>query len=107
MIVRTWRATATAEGAEAYARHFENVVLPKLSALRGFRGAYVLLDDSGEVVEIEDLTLWESHDSVRAFAGASPEVAVVDEVAQTMLLTYDTVVTHRPVAVAASPVRQG
>jgi hypothetical protein len=32
---------------------------------------------------------------------------VVDEVAQTMLLTYDTVVTHRPVAVAASPVRQG
>lgn len=100
MIVRTWRATATADGAEAYARHFENVVLPKLSALAGFRGAYVLLDDSGDVVQIEDLTLWESHDSIRAFAGANTEVAVVDEVAQGMLLDYDTVVTHRQVAVA-------
>ena len=37
MIVRTWRATASAEGAEAYARHFENVVLPKLSALAGWQ----------------------------------------------------------------------
>ncbi len=100
MIVRTWRATATAEGAETYARHFEDVVLPKLSALAGFRGAYVLLDDSGDVVGIEDLTLWESHDAIRAFAGANTEVAVVDEVAQSMLLDYDTVVTHRHVAVA-------
>jgi heme-degrading monooxygenase HmoA len=100
MIVRTWRATATAEGAEAYARHFENVVLPKLSALEGFWGAYVLLDES-DVVGIEDLTLWESHESIRAFAGANTEVAVVDEVAQSVLLDYDTVVTHRRVAVAA------
>jgi heme-degrading monooxygenase HmoA len=100
MIVRTWRATASAEGAEAYARHFQNVVMPKLSALTGFRGAFVLLDDSRDVVGIEDLTLWESHDAIRAFTGANTEVAVVDEVAKTLLLAYDTVVTHRRVAVA-------
>jgi heme-degrading monooxygenase HmoA len=75
MIIRTWRATASAEGAEAYARHFENVVMPKLSALTGFRGAFVLLDDSRDVVGIEDLTLWESHDAIRAFAGADTAVA--------------------------------
>jgi heme-degrading monooxygenase HmoA len=99
MIVRRWRATATTEGAKQYAHHFGNVVLPKLSALDGFRGAYVLLDDSRDVVEIEDLTLWESHESIRAFAGAHTEVAVVDDVAQTMLIDYDTTVTHRIVAV--------
>jgi hypothetical protein len=57
MIIRTWRATATATGAHKYAEHFENVVLQKLSVLDGFRGAFVLLNDSREVVEIKDLTL--------------------------------------------------
>jgi hypothetical protein len=80
MIVRTWRATATPEGGRRYAHHFQKVVLPKLSALEGFRGAYVLLNDSRDVVEIEDLTLWESHESVRAFAG--DDVVLSDEVVE-------------------------
>jgi heme-degrading monooxygenase HmoA len=103
MIIRSWRATATPDGAQRYAQHFEKVVLPKLSTLEGFRGAFVLLDDSREVVEIEDLTLWESHDSIRAFTGADTEVAVVDEVARSMLLDHDTTVTHRNVAFAFTP----
>jgi heme-degrading monooxygenase HmoA len=103
MIVRTWRATATAAGAAEYGVHFERVVLPKLRALDGFRGAVVLTEEAGEVVRVEDLTFWESLDAVRAFAGEELEVAVVDEVAQGMLLDFDRGVTHRDVVVAALP----
>jgi hypothetical protein len=80
-IVRSWRATAMANGAQEYARHFETAVLPKLSALHGFRGAFVMLNDSRDVVEIEDLTLWQSLESVHTFAGINTEAAVVEEVA--------------------------
>ncbi len=98
MIVRSWQAIATAAGARDYAQHFDAVVMPKLAALDGFRGACVLLDESGEVVNIEDLTFWESLDSIHSFAGPDIETAVVDEVARRMLITFDTNVIHRSVA---------
>jgi len=98
MIVRSWQATATPAGAREYTRHFDTVVLPRLAALDGFRGACVLLDESAELVRIEDLTFWESLDAVRAFAGADLGTAVVDEAARRMLLSFDTTVAHRTAA---------
>jgi heme-degrading monooxygenase HmoA len=103
MIVRTWTATATPGGADDYCRHFEQVVLPKLRELDGFRGAYVLRQEAGEVSRIEDLTFWESLDAVRAFAGSDLETAVVDPLAEAMLLDFDLDVTHRTIAVSALP----
>ncbi len=100
MIARSWQATATTAGARDYVRHFDEVVLAKLATIDGFRGACVLLDESGENVRIEDLTFWDSLDSIRAFAGNNLETAVVDEVAQHMLITFDTTVNHRTAAQA-------
>jgi len=34
VLVRSWSARATPEGAEAYRRHFEDVVQPRLRAVR-------------------------------------------------------------------------
>lgn len=104
MIVRSWKATATPEGAEAYCEYFEQAVLPKLQELDGFQGAYVLCEPSGdELVLIEDLTFWQSLVAIRAFAGDDLETAVVDPEAQAILLDYDTEVTHRTLAVSAHP----
>jgi heme-degrading monooxygenase HmoA len=103
MIVRTWKATATPEGAEKYCEYFEQAVLPKLQELDGFRGAYVLCEPAGEVVLIEDLTFWDSLTSIRAFAGDYLETAVVDPPAQAILLDFDIEATHRTIAVTAHP----
>jgi heme-degrading monooxygenase HmoA len=103
MIVRSWKATATPEGAEEYCEYFEQTVLPKLRELDGFQGAYVMCEPAGEVVLIEDLTFWQSLISIRAFAGDDLETAVVDPPAQALLLDYDTEVTHRTLAVTAHP----
>jgi heme-degrading monooxygenase HmoA len=45
-------------------------------------------------VEFVTLTLWESMDAVRAFAGEDHEKAVVPEEAQALLARYDRTSAH-------------
>lgn len=99
MIVRAWHATATAEGADAYREHFTGSVLPALHRIDGYQGAYLLRRDHGSHVELQVLTLWDSLETIRRFARANLEAAVVEPDAQAALATYDTTVTHHTVVV--------
>ena len=100
MIARIWTARATAEGADRYQQHFESVVLRKLEELDGFRGAIVLRDDdTGGHVKLTDLTFWDSLEKIEAFAAPDINVAVVDEIARSFLVDFDTTVSHSSVAV--------
>ena len=45
------------------------------------------------------LTLWDSLEAIRRFAGANLENAVVEPAAQAALVTYDSTVTHHTVVV--------
>jgi heme-degrading monooxygenase HmoA len=78
MIVRTWSARATKEGADAYAAYFENTLLPQLRELDGFSGAYLLARDDHGLVELTAHTIWESIEAIRAFAGDDITTAVVE-----------------------------
>jgi heme-degrading monooxygenase HmoA len=55
----------------------------------GQRGTYLFRRDVEEGVEFATLTLWESWDAVRAFAGDDPEVAVVPDKARAVLARWD------------------
>lgn len=103
MIARVWQGTARPDGADAYVDHLSRDTLPLLRGLAGFEGGYVLRRDgeNGENgVDFLVLTLWESHDAVRAFAGDDLETAVVPPEAQARLARYDRTVSHYEVAVA-------
>lgn len=99
MIVRRWGARGTAEGAEQYEAHFRGSVLPELAGVAGHRGAYLLRRDEGGHVELTVITLWASMDAVRAFAGSSPDRAVVEDRAREVLDQVDDVVSHHDVVV--------
>ncbi|KAB2384594.1 antibiotic biosynthesis monooxygenase family protein [Actinomadura montaniterrae] len=99
MIARVWRATATPAGAEAYREHFTGSVLPTLRRLAGHRGAYLFRLDGDDLVELEVMTLWESEEAIRAFAGTDITTAVVEPEAQAVLHSYDKKVSHRKVIV--------
>lgn len=99
MIARVWRATATPEGAEAYRAHFTGSVLPTLRRLDGHQGAYLFRLDRDDLVDLEVMTLWESDEAIRAFAGTDMTTAVVEPEARAVLLTYDETVSHRTVVV--------
>ena len=100
MIIRTWRARAAANRAHLYPRHFAEVVLPRLEALPGFAGAYLLRRNLADEVEFVVQTQWDSHDAIARFAGPTPDVAVVDSAAEATLSAYDATVSHYDVLVS-------
>src|SRR5205823_2681338 len=60
---------------------------------------------SGGEVEFLALTLWDSLDSVKRFAGDDPEVAVVEPEARAVLADFDDFARHYEVAVSPLPLR--
>jgi heme-degrading monooxygenase HmoA len=99
VIVRSFHATATAEGADAYREHFVRSVLPDLERIEGYRGAYLLRRDHDDRVQLQVLTLWDSLEAISGFAGEDLDRAVVEPHAQAVLSAYDTAVTHHAVVV--------
>ena len=98
MIARLWRGAAVAGNADAYERHATTKVFPALRDIAGHRGAYLLKRAVGGRTEFLAMTLWDSIDAIRAFAGADPEVAVVEPEAQAVLAEFDDFARHYEVA---------
>lgn len=94
MILRMWKARSTAEKSHRYIQHATEKVFPALRAIEGHRGAYLLRRAVDGVVELVVLTLWESMEAVRKFAGVKPSKAVVEPEAQAVLTDFDETVTH-------------
>jgi hypothetical protein len=57
--------------------------------MSGARGAYVLRAPVGDEVEFVTITLWDSLDAVREFAGDDHELAVVPPPARRLLSRFD------------------
>ncbi len=94
MILRMWRARATVEKSGEYVEHATQKVFPALHAIEGHRGAYLLRRAVDGAVEFVVLTLWESMEAVRRFAGVKPEKAVVEPEARAVLTAFDESLTH-------------
>jgi heme-degrading monooxygenase HmoA len=101
MIIREWRGRADPKRADAYPKHFREHVLPELKRLPGFRGAHLGRHMLGKKVEFVALTRWDSLESIRAFAGAEIEKAIVEPGGVAALLEFDDRVHHYEVVEAA------
>jgi heme-degrading monooxygenase HmoA len=94
MISRLWRGWTSAENAGAYQQLLTTKILPGIHRVKGYRGAYLLRRNVAEGVEFVTLTLWESMEAVRAFAGENHEVAVVPPEARALLSRFDATSLH-------------
>ena len=101
MVVRSWRGYGAFAEQDAYPRHLLQIVRPKLEQLPGFRGLYLLRRHHPDEVEFLVLTLWDSMEAVRAFAGDQPEVAVVEPEGRAGLVRYDVLVSHYEVVASS------
>jgi heme-degrading monooxygenase HmoA len=100
MVVRAWRGYAAITDAEAYPKHLLQAVRPQLEQLAGFRGLYLLRRRDLEEIEFLVLTLWDSMEVIRAFAGEHTERAVVEPEARAALVRFDETVQHYEVLAA-------
>ena len=96
MIIRYWRGWATREDADAYRRIVTDEVLPHIAGLEldGYRGAYLMRRDVGDEVEFATITMFDSLEDVRAFAGDDYERAFVPEQARAVLSRFDERCAH-------------
>ena len=69
MIARLWHGVVPAEKAEAYQQYVVRTGVTDLKATPGNRGAWVLHRVEGEEAHFQVLSLWDSLEAIRAFAG--------------------------------------
>jgi heme-degrading monooxygenase HmoA len=94
VIARLWRGSTTGDRANDYVAHLQQAVLPELCRIEGYRGAYILRRDVHDGVEFTVMTLWESLDAIRKFAGHDAETAVIAPAARALLRSFDLTATH-------------
>lgn len=70
MIARIWHGKTTITKADAYMEeYFKKTGLADYQATKGNLGVFVLRQDEGEQADFLMITLWESKDAIREFAG--------------------------------------
>jgi heme-degrading monooxygenase HmoA len=94
MIARTWRGTVRRADAEEYAGYIRETGFAEYGQAAGNRGAWMLRRDKGERTEFVTLSLWESEDAIRAFAGDDIEAAVLYPEDARYLIGGESTVAH-------------
>jgi heme-degrading monooxygenase HmoA len=100
VIARLWHGWARGADADAYEQLLRQEVLPGIHRIDGYLGAYLLRRQTGDLAEFATVTLWESIDAVRAFAGDDYEAAVVPPEAQRLLERFDERSVHYEIVAA-------
>jgi heme-degrading monooxygenase HmoA len=94
MVIREWRARALPSRAADYPVHFQASVLPKLTQTPGFLSAHLSQRHLGGRTEFLVLTIWQSMDAVRGYAGYDVDRAVLFPEITAVLSEYDRSVQH-------------
>jgi len=76
MIARIWQGRTRPGMGKAYMSYLEQTGLKDYRATEGCKDVFVLTREAGNETEYVLITLWESMDAVRRFAGPEPERAV-------------------------------
>jgi len=95
MIARTWRGTVHRADADDYAEYIRETGFAEYGQTPGNRGAWMLRRDDGDRTEFVTLSLWDSVDAIRAFAGDDIEAAVLYPEDARYLVGESTVTHHQ------------
>ena len=102
MISRHWKGISRRDQADAYVSHLKAETLPALGAIPGFVRASILRRDVANGTEFQIVTVWESLDAIRAFAGQDAELAVVPAVVRGMMVEFEERASHYEVVHATT-----
>lgn len=94
MIERHWKGIARSTEADNYIKHLLEDTFPKLKSIDGFLKASILKRTVANGVEFLIVTVWESYEPIKRFAGTDPSVAVVPDLVQAMMIEFEKKVVH-------------
>ena len=99
MIARTWRGLTPAAKADEYLNYLERTGIKDIRATPGNKGVFVFRRVVGGEAEFLMMTLWESMEAIKKFAGDDPERAVYYPEDEQFLLELEPNVSHYDVLV--------
>ena len=76
MIARIWRGVVQTDDADLYGKYIDETGFSAYKATPGNEGAWLLRRDDGGHTEFLAFTLWDSTDSIQAFAGEDIDAPV-------------------------------
>lgn len=100
MIARVWHGGTPAVKADAYYRYLEESGVKEYRKTKGNRGVFVLRRVAGDRADFLQVSLWDSYDSIRAFAGDDLEKARYFAKDREFLLEFEPNVAHYDVLAA-------
>ena len=107
MIARMWRGRTRVVDRDRYFEYLQRTGCPDLLATAGNRGLFVFRRTDAEVAEFLMVSLWESFDAIRRFAGPDVQVARYYPEDARFLLEMDPHVTHFELSEESQPVAGG
>jgi len=93
-IARIWTGAVQRADADEYAAYIRDTGFAEYGRTAGNRGAWMLRRDDGEQTAFITLSIWESRDAIRAFAGDDIEAAVLYPEDERYLVDGRSSVTH-------------
>jgi len=94
MIARMWRGRTKAIDRDRYVEYLQRTGFPEYLATAGNRGLLAFRRVEADTAEFLLVTLWDSFDAIRRFAGADAERAKYYPEDAAFLLEMDPRVTH-------------
>lgn len=101
MIARTWEGAVRADAADEYLTYLDRTGFASFRATPGNRGFLALRHIDGERCDYLILSLWDSLDAVKAFAGEVYETAVFYPEDDRFLVARDDTCRHFEVAASS------
>jgi heme-degrading monooxygenase HmoA len=101
MIARLWRGRTPDSKADSYLQYLRGTGLKEYAATPGNQGVLVLRRVAGGEAEFILVSLWESDEAIRRFAGEDPERAVYYPEDDEYLLEREPNVVHYVVVEAS------
>jgi heme-degrading monooxygenase HmoA len=94
MIARTWRGITRESDKDTYYEYLQKTGLPDYAHVPGNRGVWVLRKVAEGKAEFLLISLWDSYDAIKKFAGTDYEKAVYYPEDTKFLLELEPHVTH-------------
>jgi heme-degrading monooxygenase HmoA len=94
MIARTWTGTVRTAEADEYADYIRDTGFAEYGRTAGNRGAWLLRREHEDTTTFITLSLWDSLDAIRAFAGDDIEAAVLYPEDERYLIDGESSIAH-------------
>ena len=102
VIARIWHGVTAAAKSDEYLGYLGETGVPDYRATKGNRGVYVLRRIEGDRAHFLTLSIWESIEAIKGFAGPNPQRARYYPEDEGFLLDFEPTVEHYEVLTGPS-----